>query len=99
MCSKFVVKTKWLDVSTNTNGIGINQPENRQFIINKAQTTTLSGLKALVGTDGIEICVELATPITIPLTASQILTLLSTNNVWCDIGQITVDYWSHEVSA
>lgn len=38
------------------------------------------------------IVIELATPIEIPLTAQQITTLLGTNNIWSDAGDVTVEY-------
>lgn len=41
---------------------------------------------------GVMMCYELATPQTYTLTASQLTTLLGTNNVWADAGQVTIDY-------
>ena len=61
--------------------------------------TTKEDLLSWMGTNKPQIVYKLSSPLVIPLTAQQVLTLLSTNNVWCDIGQITVDYWTHEVSA
>lgn len=40
----------------------------------------------------IQICYELATPIEYPLTPQQITALVSTNNIWADIGDTTVTY-------
>jgi len=39
-------------------------------------------------TTGAQVVYELATPISIPLTAPQITTLLGTNNIWADTGNI-----------
>ena len=36
----------------------------------------------------VQLCYEIATPITIQLTGQQIATFLGTNNVWCDSGKI-----------
>lgn len=43
---------------------------------------------------GVQLCYELASPVTIPLTAEQISTLPGVNNVWINFatGDITVDY-------
>ena len=41
---------------------------------------------------GVQLCYELATPIEITLTPTQITTLLGTNNVWSDAGDVSVDY-------
>lgn len=40
----------------------------------------------------IEICYELATPITVQLTAQQVSALVGTNNVWANSGDVTVEY-------
>ena len=41
----------------------------------------------------LQVCYELATPTEIQLTPQQIKTLLGMNNIWCDSGDVTVDYW------
>lgn len=41
---------------------------------------------------GAEFTAPLATPIEITLTATQITTLLGTNNIWSDAGDVVVDY-------
>lgn len=41
---------------------------------------------------GVQIVYELATPITYQLTPQQITTLLGTNNIWADTGDITIKY-------
>lgn len=41
---------------------------------------------------GVQLCYELANPITVPLTANQMTTLLGINNVWSDSGDVSVDY-------
>lgn len=39
-----------------------------------------------------EIVVPLATPLTYALTAEQITTLLGTNNIWSDAGDVEIEY-------
>lgn len=41
---------------------------------------------------GVQLVYELATPITIPLTSTEISTLQWQNNVWADSGDVTVEY-------
>ena len=43
-------------------------------------------------TIGAQVVYPLATPITIPLTATEISTLQGENNVWADSGDVTVEY-------
>lgn len=45
--------------------------------------------------DGIRLVYELATPLTYTLTAAQVRTLLGTNNVWSDAGDVELSYWTH----
>ena len=42
----------------------------------------------------IQMCYELATPIEVDLTPTEVSTLLGTNNVWSDTGDSTVDYYA-----
>jgi hypothetical protein len=49
-------------------------------------------------TIGAEVCYELATPTTIQLTPTQVKSLLGSNNVWADTGDIIeLEYFSKEV--
>lgn len=52
-------------------------------------------------TDGgltVSVCYKLATPIEIPLTPQQMTTLLGTNNIWSDAGDVTVEYPYNDTS-
>lgn len=40
-----------------------------------------------------EVCYPLATPTEIQLTPQEVKTLLGENNIWCDSGEVSVDYW------
>lgn len=44
-------------------------------------------------TIGAQVVYELATPTEIQLTPQEVKTILDENNIWCDSGDITVDYW------
>ena len=45
--------------------------------------------------EGSVLVYELATPITYQLTPQEITTLIGTNNVWADTGDVSVTYWKH----
>ena len=49
-------------------------------------------------TTGAEVCYELSTPQTYQLTPTQVNSLIGSNNVWADCGQIEeLEYFSKEV--
>lgn len=43
--------------------------------------------------NGVQLVYELATPTEIQLTPQEVRALLDENNIWCDSGDVTVDYW------
>ena len=43
---------------------------------------------------GVQLVYELATPIEVDLTPTEITTLLGTNNIFADCGDTTVDYYA-----
>lgn len=43
---------------------------------------------------GVQLLYELATPLTIQLTPTEVQTLTGTNNVWADSGAVNVSYWT-----
>ena len=96
VCNKAVIKTSWGGVVNDTSAIGINNPKSNQFVVNNAFGTTLQEIKNFVGTDGLQICTYLASPIHYQLTPQQILTLKGINNVYSDTnGQMEIKYWKH----
>ena len=50
---------------------------------------TLAEFKAKLAETPLQVCYELATPITIDLTPTEIRSLLGTNNIWADAGDVT----------
>ena len=54
--------------------------------------STLQEFKDYVDTQDIQIVYPLYTPITYQLTTHQVTTLLGSNNIWSDTGDIDVDY-------
>jgi hypothetical protein len=57
-----------------------------------ASLTTASAINAYLSAHPIAVCYELATPITIQLTPNELTTLLGTNNIWSDSGDVSVEY-------
>lgn len=57
--------------------------------------TTATAFKTAMS--GVQLVYELAEPRTIQLTPKQVTTLLGTNNVWADSGDVTVEYWDGPV--
>lgn len=47
-------------------------------------------------TTGAQVCYKLATPLTIQLTPAQLSTLVGENNVWCDAGDVALEYPYYE---
>lgn len=96
-CNKGLFLTSWAGVSSNSLGVAINNPANKQFIVNKAIGQTLDEIREFIGDDGLEICTELATPIEIDLTTAEITLLNGTNNIWSDSGNVTMQYLFNKV--
>lgn len=58
----------------------------------KGSDITLAQVKADASAGNIAIAYTIAQPITVPLTANQMTTLLGINNIWSDSGDVSVDY-------
>jgi len=56
-------------------------------------TMTLTEYREYLASNPFQICYELATPITYTLTPQEITTLLGTNNIWADAGNISCTYY------
>ena len=65
---------------------------NDRIVTGLRTITTTEDWKTYLSTNNLQVVYELATPITIPLTAFQIRTLLGQNNVWSDTGDVSVIY-------
>ena len=81
--------------------VGLSSDSKSLYVMS---TTSISSVSAFddwldsIGT--IQVCYYLATPITIPVTAQQIQTLVGENNVWVDsaTGDITVQAYGTEIT-
>lgn len=72
------------------NGIIYNGNNSNTLFIHNFEYTSTSDFKTAM--TGQTICYPLATPITVQLTPTEVKTLLGTNNIWADSGDITVKY-------
>ena len=73
----------------------IGSPSGRLYI-KDSRFTDASAFKTAM--NGVQLVYELTTPITIQLTPTQVKSLLGSNNVWADTGDITdAEYFSKEV--
>ena len=59
--------------------------------------SSVADLKSALGTN--RICYELATPIEITLTPTEVNTLLGTNNIWADSGEVSVGIVKADLTA
>ena len=66
--------------------------KNIDFIFDGANS--LAEWREWLAENNVQLCYELATPITIPLTPQEISTLQGANNIWVDSGDVTVEYLS-----
>lgn len=56
------------------------------------ELTDASAVQAYFQNHNVEVCYEIATPVTYQLTPQEVSTLLGLNNIWTDCGDTTVDY-------
>ena len=69
-----------------------NKSQLRYIYAGVTDTLTLAEFKLWLGENNLQICYELATPITVQLTPSQMQTLLGENHIWADTGSIDMTY-------
>jgi len=72
--------------------IGRDNSIGMEFKLSADIQNTSTALNQWFADNPTQLCYELATPITYQLTPKEITTLLGTNNVWSDAGDITVTY-------
>ena len=83
--------TKSSDVTINKRFYG-QRSYGRFWVYNSDYSNNLAGFKAALNATPLQIVYPLTNPLSYTLTAAQITTLLGTNNIWADCGDVTVDY-------
>ena len=94
MCSEYEVYNDYVTISKDAYISGRASYGANMIFVRDTRYATLTGAKYKVASAGITAVYPLATPITIPLTPTQISTLQGQNNVWGDCGDVTVEYLS-----
>lgn len=94
LCSNYKI-TKWTqsasELANAPDKTAYYQRSNKNlFIKDSSYGTDVAALKAAMS--GVQLVYELANPIEITLTPTQIETLLGINNIWADAGTVDVDY-------
>jgi hypothetical protein len=72
--------------------LGVNNKYFFAIGVYETMGSTLADFKSYLATNNLQVVYPLATPITIDLTPQQMTTLLGTNNVWSDAGDVEVTY-------
>lgn len=91
ICDRYTYKA-YTPITQNDNGKFSISPisADRLVIIDHRFSSTSDFQEAV---NDVQLVYELATPITYQLTPQEITTLIGTNNVWADTGNITVTYY------
>lgn len=79
------------DLAQKSSGISYSQNSTNKTVFIKDDTcTTVAEITAALS--GVKLVYELATPLTYQLTPAELTTLLGTNNIWADTGDVEVTY-------
>ena len=87
--SSMYVGARWNEIASSVKNFAASAYSNQARVSN-SNFTSASDFKTAMS--GVQLVYELATPITYTLTASQVQTILGTNNVWSDAGQLSLTY-------
>ena len=91
----------WTTVEVPTNNAirwQIDTPTGRLYVYDYTYTADLTGFKAMLQTTPLQVCYYLATPITYQLTPTQVRSLLGTNNVWADTGDVNEAVYTRDLN-
>lgn len=91
ICNQMVQVKQSTTWGVNGTFIRVNNGRSVWFKIDDT-ITTLEDLRTYLATNPIEYVYELDSPLTFTLTASQVQTLLGTNHVWADTGDLALTY-------
>lgn len=78
----------WTAISGTDTAIAVDTTG--RMIVANPSITSLSDFQTAIS--DVQLCYELAEPRTIQLTPKQVTTLLGTNNVWADSGEVCLEY-------
>lgn len=87
-----------VDVSANGNIRWVSRSHQVVRIFD-SRFTTIENAQAILNAQPVHLCYELATPVTVQLTPTEIETLLGINNIWADSGDIlNLEYYTQSAS-
>lgn len=66
------------------------------YVYDATYSSNLSGFKASLNSDNLQIRYELKTPQVVQLTAEQVMILKNQNNIWVDSGEVEVTYLAQD---
>lgn len=88
LCSNYPTKTA-NQTYQGTTGVSLQQ-NSTQIYIYDPQAESMTGDEFKAAMSGVQLCYELATPVTYQLTPQEVQTLVGRNYVWSDGGEVTV---------
>lgn len=65
----------------------------RMYIAISNDISTKEDLSTWLMANPLQVCYEIAEPFEIQLTPQEVKTILGANNIWCDSGDVTAEYW------
>ena len=89
LCSEYPTK---LPSDFNQPVFGITLHTNGNLQLYDASRSSMTDSQFQTAITGTQLVYELATPVEVDLTPAELETLLGTNNVWADCGNVTVEY-------
>ena len=89
------ISSEYKRISTGTTGVsGAFKCYANALTVYDTRFTSKAQAKSLLDEDNAQFVYELATPITVQLTAEEVTTLLGQNNIWADTGNTEVEYYA-----
>jgi len=82
--------TSWVGISALT--LGVSMYYGHGIILKNAELSTLDAYKSWINQLQPNVVYKLAAPIIYHLTPQEIASLLGTNNIWADCGNVSVEY-------
>ena len=86
ICSVYFFRGAYSDLSDKQCGYVYNN----HIFVKDADYSDADTFKAAMS--GVQLCYELATPITYQLTPQEVSTIVGLNNIWADTGDVSVEY-------
>ena len=99
LCTQYnVVQNSYIGNTSYDNviAVGAYWSNGCNVYIYDSAKTSMTGAQFKTAMNGVKLVYELATPTTVQLTPTEVKTILGSNSVWADSGDITVTYVSYE---